>query len=65
MPKRGRRRSRAEITPGAIEYFRQQGARGGAIGGKKRFAPLTPEQRSAIGRAAALARWSKAKVKKK
>jgi hypothetical protein len=43
----------------AREYFRQQGARGGRIGGKQRAANLTAEQRSALARQAARARWSK------
>jgi len=36
------------------ELFRRQGS----IGGKKRNAGLTPEQRSEIGRRAAQARWA-------
>lgn len=32
---------------------------GGKIGGKRRAATLTPEQRSEIARAAAAARWKK------
>ncbi len=36
-------------------FFRRQGS----IGGKKRNAQLSPEQRSAIGRKAAQARWAK------
>ncbi len=36
------------------EFFRRQGS----IGGKKRNAQLSPEQRSAIGRKAAQARWA-------
>jgi len=37
------------------------GKMGGAKGGRKRAATLTPEQRSASARNAALARWDKAK----
>jgi len=37
------------------EFFRRQGS----IGGKKRNAQLTPEQRSEIGRKAVEARWAK------
>jgi len=37
------------------------GKMGGSKGGKKRAARLTPEQRSASARNAALARWSKIK----
>ena len=35
------------------------GKMGGAKGGKKRAANLTPEQRSASARRAALARWAR------
>jgi len=37
------------------------GKMGGSKGGKKRAARLTPEQRSASARNAALARWAKVK----
>jgi hypothetical protein len=37
------------------------GKMGGSKGGKKRAARLTPEQRSASARNAALARWAKIK----
>jgi hypothetical protein len=40
------------------------GKMGGSKGGKKRAATLTPEQRSASARKAALARWEKAKKSK-
>jgi hypothetical protein len=43
----------------AREYFRQEGARGGRIGGKKRASNLTPEQRRESARKAARARWAK------
>jgi len=38
---------------------------GGAKGGKARAAKLSPEERSASARKAALARWAKAKEKDK
>jgi hypothetical protein len=41
------------------------GRRGGVKGGKSRAAKLTPEQRSASARKAALARWEKEKKKSK
>jgi hypothetical protein len=40
------------------------GKMGGAKGGKTRAARLTPEERSAGARKAALARWAKEKKKK-
>jgi hypothetical protein len=48
-----------EKNPHAVALGRM----GGSKGGKKRAAGLTPEQRSASARNAALARW--AKIKKK
>ena len=47
-----------------LEFFRQQGAKGGRIGGKRSLETMTPEQRSArarkAGKAAAKARKAKA-----
>ena len=40
------------------------GKMGGSKGGKKRASKLTPEERSASARKAALARWSKQSDKK-
>ena len=37
----------------------------GKRGGKARMVKMTPEQRSAVGRLAAKARWAKAKAAKK
>jgi hypothetical protein len=42
-----------------LEYFRQQGAKGGRIGGKKAAASMTPEQRSERARKAVAAREAK------
>ena len=42
--------------PAAVEL----GRRGGIVGGKARAAKLTPEERSASARKAALARWGTA-----
>jgi hypothetical protein len=44
-------------------HARALGKMGGSKGGKRRAAALTPEERSASARKAALARWSKAKEK--
>jgi len=48
-----------------LEYFRQQGAKGGRIGGARAAAAMTPAQRSARAQkaslAAAAARRAKAK----
>jgi hypothetical protein len=40
------------------------GRLGGRKGGKVRFAKLTPEQRSELGRKAVLARWAKERKSK-
>ncbi len=39
----------------ALEYFKEQGRRGGKIGGKRRMAALTKAEKSALGRKAGLA----------
>ena len=40
-------------------YFREQGAKGGKIGGKIRAAKLTPQQRSAIASQGGIAKAAK------
>jgi hypothetical protein len=49
----------ARLSKEALEYFREQGRRGGRRSGKARLEKLTPEQRSEIARKAAIARWGK------
>jgi hypothetical protein len=46
---------RPKLSDDALEYFRKQGR----IGGKKRAANLTPEERSEQARKAVQARWAK------
>ena len=49
-----------KIAEQRTPFERQQiAARGGRAGGARRLETLTPEQRSAIARRAALARWKK------
>jgi hypothetical protein len=48
----------------ALEFFRQQGKKGGKLGAKKVAEQLTPEQRSERARKAVLARWAKQKALK-
>jgi len=59
--------SKARLSDDALEYFRQQGARGGKIGGKRAAANSTPEERRAratiASRAAARARTKKKQAK--
>lgn len=47
------------LPPELLEYFREQGRKGGKIGGKARAEKLTPEQRSEIARKAVAAREAK------
>jgi hypothetical protein len=54
-----------KLPEDALEFFRQQGAKGGKAGAKRRIEALTPEQRSAIAKKAAAARWKGAKPKPK
>lgn len=48
-------RKRNELPEAALEFFRKQGH----IGGTRRAANLTPEQRSEQARKAVQARWAK------
>jgi hypothetical protein len=57
------------LPPEVLEYFRQQGEKGGKLSGKARMEKLTPEQRSEIAKKAskkaAEVRSKKAAAKKK
>jgi hypothetical protein len=57
------------IPAEVLEYFREQGAKGGKLSGKARMRKLTPERRSAIAKKAAaesaVVRSKKAAAKKK
>lgn len=50
---------RKAFPPELLEYFREQGRKGGKIGGKARADKLAPEQRSEIARKAVAAREAK------
>jgi hypothetical protein len=50
---------RPKSLDAALAYFREWGAEGGKIGGKSRMAKLTLEERKALARKAAKARWAK------
>ncbi len=58
---------RPPLSADALDYFRQQGAKGGKIGGKRAAALLSPAQRTAratkASQAAALARTQKKAAK--
>ena len=56
------------LSADALDYFRQQGAKGGKLGGAKSWANLTPAQRKAratkASQAAAVARSKKKTARK-
>ena len=47
----------AKLSKAALEFFRKEGLKGGALGAAVRNKNLTPEQRSEIAKKAAAARW--------
>jgi hypothetical protein len=57
------------LSQDALDYFRQQGAKGGRIGGKRAAALLSPAERTAratkASKAAAVARTKKKQQKAK
>jgi hypothetical protein len=54
-----------KLPPDVLEYFVKMGRKGGKIGGKKRVANQTAEERSASASRASKARWAKARAAKK
>lgn len=48
-----------KISDAALKFFREEGRRGGKIGGKVRAENLTDERRKEIAKKAAAARWRK------
>ena len=48
-----------------LDYFKKQGAKGGKAGTEARMEKTTPEQRSAIAKKAAAARWANVEPAKK
>ncbi len=50
---------RPKALDAALAYFRAWGAEGGKKGGKSRMSKLTVEERRALARKAAAARWAK------
>jgi len=53
------------IPPDVLEFFREQGAKGGKLSAEARMRKLTPEKRSEIARKAVAAREAKRKGAKK
>jgi hypothetical protein len=60
---------RKPLPEDVLEYFRQQGAKGGKKGGKRRMETTTAKQRkewaTKASKAAAIARTAKAKARKR
>ena len=56
-----------KLPPDVLAFFKEQGARGGRIGGKRSLETMTPEERTARAKkasnAAAQARKAKTKTK--
>jgi hypothetical protein len=53
--------TRKPVPKAVSRVMAQMGSRGGKIGGKRRLATMTPEQRSQVASDAARARWAKKK----
>ena len=51
--------AKKRLSDAALKFFREEGRRGGKIGGKARAKKLTDERRLEIARKAAEARWGK------
>jgi hypothetical protein len=51
--------TKQKLPEEALKFFREQGRKGGKIGGPARMKKLTPEQRSEIARKAVAAREAK------
>jgi hypothetical protein len=50
-----------KLPPDILEFFREQGAKGGKIGGKRSLETMTPEARTARAKKAVAARKAKKK----
>jgi len=51
--------ARKKLPKDVLEFFRQQGAKGGKLSGAARMRKMTPEQRSEVARKAVAAREAK------
>jgi hypothetical protein len=49
---------RKKLPLEVLKFFKREGSKGGKIGGKRRAVALTSEQRTAIAKKAAVARWA-------
>ena len=57
--------AKRKLSAEALEFFREQGRKGGKLGGKARMEKLTPEQRSEIAKKASLAATAAREAKRK
>jgi hypothetical protein len=51
--------AKAKLPAGALDFFREQGRKGGKLSGAARMEKLTPEHRSRIAKKAVAAREAK------
>ncbi len=51
--------AKAKLPAGALDFFREQGRKGGKLSGAARMEKLTPERRSEIAKKAVAAREAK------
>ncbi len=51
--------AKKKLPASALDFFREQGRKGGKLGGAARMAKLTPERRSEIAKKAVAAREAK------
>jgi hypothetical protein len=56
--------ARKKLPKDVLEFFRQQGVKGGKLSGAARMRKMTPEQRSEVARKAVAARELKRRKKR-
>jgi hypothetical protein len=54
-----------KLSKAALDFFRKEGIKGGNLSAAARMEKLTPEERHAIAKKAAAARWAKKRAKAK
>lgn len=59
------KKKKLKLPPAVVELFRKAGSIGGKSGAAKRMEATTPNQRTAIAKKAAAARWAKKPAKGK
>ncbi|NDJ14866.1 MAG: hypothetical protein EBY17_27360 [Acidobacteriia bacterium] len=56
--------AKKRLPPDVLEFFREQGAKGGKIGGKRSLETMTPEERTARAKKASTSATAARKAKK-